>query len=55
MKDISQQILDAKKIIADLELLNANPDLIGHKQLYDKAIELDIVVQQIIINTADYA
>ena len=39
----------------ELEQLNANPDLTGHKQLYDKAIEIEIAVQQIIINTADYA
>ena len=55
MKDISEQLIKAKKLISELEQLNANPDLTGHKQLYDKAIELDIVVQQIIINTADYA
>jgi hypothetical protein len=55
MKDISEYIIKVKKIISDLEKLNANPELTGHKQLYDKAIELDIVVQQIIIGTADYA
>jgi len=55
MKDISEQITKARKIISDLEKLNPNPDISGHKQLYDKAIELDIIVQQIIINTADYA
>jgi len=55
MKDISEQLIKTRKLISELEQLNANPDLTGHKQLYDKAIELDIVVQQIIINTADYA
>jgi len=55
MKDISEYIIKARIIISDLEKLNANPDLTGHKQLYDKAIELDVLVQQIIIDTADYA
>lgn len=55
MKDISEYITKARKIISELEKLNANPDLAGHKQLYDKAIELDVIVQQIIIDTADYA
>ena len=55
MKDISEYITKARRIISDLEKLNANPELTGHKQLYDKAIELDILVQQIIIDTADYA
>lgn len=53
--NISEQLIKARKLISELEKLNANPALTGHKQLYDKAIELDIVVQQIIINTADYA
>ena len=55
MKDISEYITKARRIISDLEKLNANPDLTGHKQLYDKAIELNVLVQQIIIDTADYA
>ena len=55
MKDISEYITKARKIISDLEKLNANPEITGHKQLYDKAIELDVLVQQIIIDTADYA
>jgi len=53
--NISENLIKARNLISELEQLNANPDLTGHKQLYDKAIELDIVVQQIIINTADYA
>jgi len=55
MKDISEYITKARRIISDLEKLNANPAITGHKQLYDKAIELDVLVQQIIIDTADYA
>ena len=53
--NISENLIKARNLISELEKLNANPNLSGHKQLYDKAIELDIVVQQIIINTADYA
>ena len=55
MSNISENLIKARRIINELEKLNANPDLQGRKQLYDKAIELDIIVQQIIINTADYA
>ena len=53
--NISENLIKARRIIFELEKLNANPDLQGKKHLYDKAIELDIIVQQIIINTADYA
>ena len=53
--NISEYLIKTRNLISELEQLNANPDLTGHKQLYDKAIELDIAVQQIIINTADYA
>ena len=55
MRDISEYISKARKIISELERLNANPDLSGRKQLYDKTIELDVLVQQMIIDTADYA
>ena len=46
--NISENLIKARKIISELEQLNANPDLVGHKQLYDKAIELDILVQLVV-------
>jgi hypothetical protein len=55
MNDISEQIVQIRKLINQLEMLNANPALIGKQQLYDKAVELDIIVQNIIMKVADYA
>lgn len=49
---ISQNIIDARNILSDLERLNANPELIDKQIMYDKAIDLDIIAQQIIIKTA---
>lgn len=53
--EISQQIIDLKKLLNQLEMLNSNPAIAGRKQLYDTAISMDVIVQNIIFNTADYA
>lgn len=53
--NISENLIKARKLINQLEMLNANPALIGKQQLYDKAVELDIIVQNIIMKVADYA
>jgi len=53
--EISQQIIDLKKLLNQLEVLNANPQIAGRKQLYDTAISMDVLIQNIIFNTADYA
>jgi len=53
--EISQQIINLKKLTNRLEMLNANPEIQGRKQLYDTAIEMDVVIQNIIFNTANYA
>lgn len=53
--EISQQIIDIKKLLNQLEMLNANPQIAGRKQLYDTAIAIDVLIQNIIFNTADYA
>ena len=55
MNDISLQIVKARKLINQLEMLNSNPVLTGKKQLYDTAMELEILVQNIIMNVANYA
>jgi len=55
MNDISLQIVKARKLINQLEMLNANPAITGKKQLYDTAMELEILVQNIIMNVANYA
>jgi len=49
---ISQNIIAARKILSEIEQLNANPALIDVEIMYKKAIELDIAVQQILITTA---
>lgn len=46
MKDISQNIITAKKVLKDLENINSNPALHGHEKLYNKLIELDLCVQE---------
>jgi hypothetical protein len=53
--EISQQILDLKKLLNRLEMLNANPQIAGRKEMYDTAIAMDVQVQNIIFNTANYA
>ena len=53
--EISQQIIDLKKLLNRLEILNSNPQISGRKQLYDTAIAMDVVIQNIIFNTANYA
>ena len=55
MNDISEQIVKARKLINRLEMLNANPALTGKQQLYDTAVELEVLVQNIIMQVADYA
>lgn len=47
VNDISQEIIDAKKIIDKLEKLNANPLTHGHINIYNTLIELDIKVQEL--------
>jgi hypothetical protein len=49
---ISQNILDARKLLSEIEQLNANPALIDVEIIYKKAIDLDVVIQQMIITTA---
>ena len=52
---LSEQIIKARQLLNQMEMLNANPELQGKKQLYDTAISLDIVVQSMVFITADYA
>lgn len=46
---ISEQIIKAKAIIKELELLNSNPALNGVENIRTKLIELDAVVQHMMI------
>jgi len=47
-KDISHGIIIAKELIKDAEKLNSNPAMYGYDNLYNKLIELDICVQQLL-------
>lgn len=45
---ITQELLDAKKKLSELEKLIANPEISGHQNIYNKLIELDISVQDML-------
>ena len=49
---ISRHIIEARKILSEIEQLNANPALIDLEIMYHKAVDLEIIVQQILITTA---
>ena len=49
---ISRHIIEARKILSEIEQLNANPALIDLEIMYKKAIDLDVIAQQMIITTA---
>lgn len=52
--DISQEIVEARRILSKIEMLNANPELGGRKLIYDTLQELNAVIQVMMIRTADY-
>jgi len=47
-KDISQGIITAKDLLKEAEELNSNPAMYGYQNLYNKVIELDLCVQQLL-------
>ena len=47
-KDISQGIILAKDLLKDAEKLNSKPAMYGYDNLYNKLIELDLCVQQLL-------
>ena len=55
MSDISQDIVQMRKIINQLEMLNANPYISGKKQISDATQELKTHVMLLVIKVADYA
>jgi hypothetical protein len=52
--DISEEIIQAKKALNQLQMINANPEMNGKKLLYDTCIMLETIVQRMIIRTANY-
>ena len=55
MSDISQDIVQMRKIINQLEMLNANPYISGKKQINDATQQLKTHVMLLEIKVADYA
>jgi hypothetical protein len=55
MNDISQEIVQCRKLINQIEMLNANPALQGKKQLNDTVIDLATLVQVMLTKVVDYA
>ena len=55
MSDISQDIVQMRKTINQLEMLNANPYISGKKQISDAVQELKTMVMLLEIKVADYA
>ena len=47
-KDISQGLIVAKDLLKEAENLNSNPAMYGYQNLYNKVIELDLCVQQLL-------
>lgn len=47
-KDISEGIITAKELLKDAEKINSNPAMYGYDNLYNKLIELDLCVQQLL-------
>lgn len=52
--EISQEIIKAKKILNQMEIINANPEIKGKKLLYEATIDLETVVRNMIARTVNY-
>lgn len=52
--DISQEIINAKKLLNHIEMINANPQINGKKLLYEGCIGLETVVRNMIARTVNY-
>jgi len=55
MNDLSHDIIQLKKLLNQLEILNANPGIIGKKLITDAVEEIKIVVIRLEIQVANYA
>jgi len=50
MKDISSHLIAARKLLSQVEQLNANPDLNDRDKTCHVLIDLDMVVQAMLFN-----
>jgi hypothetical protein len=55
MNDLSYDIIRLKKLLNQLEVLNANPGMIGRKLLTDAVEEIKVAVIKLEIQVANYA
>jgi len=55
MNDLSYDLVKLKKLVNQLEILNANPGLIGKKLITEAVQEIKITVTQLEIQVANYA
>jgi hypothetical protein len=55
MNDLSYDIIRMKKLLNQLEILNANPGMIGKKLITEAVSEIKMAVIQLEIQVANYA
>ena len=55
MNDLSQDTIKMKKLINQLEVLNANPGLVGKKLITEAVSEIKVVTLLLEIQVANYA
>jgi hypothetical protein len=55
MNDLSHDIIQLKKLLNQLEILNANPGMIGKKLITDAVEEIKVAVIRLEIQVANYA
>jgi hypothetical protein len=54
MTDISQDIVQIRKLINQLEILNANPDINGRQNITNQVQQIKLAVLQMEIIVANY-
>lgn len=52
--ELAQEIINAKKVLNHIEMLNANPDINGKKLIYDAVLDLENIVRNMIFRTVNY-
>ena len=55
MNDLSHDIITLKKQLNQLEILNANPGLVGKKLITDIVEEIKVTIIRLEIQVANYA
>ena len=55
MNDLSHDLIKLKKLLNQLEVLNANPGLVGKKLITEAVEEIKVAVIRLEIQVANYA